>query len=168
MKRTALLIGLVFASLSACAQTDHITAAYSGMKFQVPSSPVIVGSLGANNDILLIKYSETIGEKYISFSIENTFATGNCERSDFFEAALSEKEIHDCGRGSVESFKSVFVEGADAGIWESEGKTYYHFLSDQNTSFVFFESDDGNLIKLESDFLNAEGFLNVLGGASSP
>jgi len=168
MKRTALLVGLVFASLSACAQTGHITAVYSGMKFQVPSSPVIVGSLGANNDILLIKYSETIGEKYISFSTENTFETGDCERSDFFDAALSKKETHDCGRASVVSFKSVFVEGSDAGIWEREGKTYYHFLSDQDASFVFFESGDGNLIKLESDFLNAEGFLNVLGEASSP
>lgn len=46
MKSPAPLIALTFASLSACAQTDqYITAAYDGMKFQAPASPVIVGSL---------------------------------------------------------------------------------------------------------------------------
>lgn len=61
MKKIALLIGLAIAALSACAQTDqYITAAYSGMKFQVPGSPIIVGSLGANNDIPLIKYSNYV------------------------------------------------------------------------------------------------------------
>jgi len=164
MKKTALLTGLAFASLSACAQTDpYITAAYSGMKFQVPGSPVIVGSIGANHDILLIKYSDTVGKRYISFGTENTLETGGCGWSDFFEATLSEKEAHSCDQASVESFKSVFVQGTDAGIWKAADRAYYFFLPDQGSSFVFFQSNNGNLIKLESDFLDSDGFRRMLG-----
>ncbi|UQG54975.1 hypothetical protein MIH18_18350 [Marinobacter sp. M3C] len=164
MKKTALLIGLAFTSLSACAQTDQfITAAYDGMKFQVPESPVIVGSLGANNDILLVKYSHTIGKQYISFGTENILETGGCGWSDFFEATLSENKAHSCDQASVESFQSVFVQGGDSGTWKIADKVYYHFLSDQGASFVFFQSNNGNLIKLESDFLDSDGFRRVLG-----
>lgn len=164
MKKPALLLGLTLASLSACAQTNSdLTAAYSGMKFQVPGSPVIVGSLGANNDILLIKYSDTVGKQYISFGTENSLDSGGCDWPEFFEETLSEKESYDCDEASVESFKSVFVEDADAGAWSAPERTYYHFLSDQKSSFVFFQSSNGNLIKLESDFLDSEGFRRVLG-----
>lgn len=164
MKKPALLLGLALASLSACAQTSSdITAAYSGMKFQVPGSPVIVGSLGASNDILLIKYSDTVGKRYISFGTENSLDTGGCGWNEFFEEALSEKDSYVCDGASVQSFKSVFVEDADAGTWQTADRTYYHFLSDQNPSFVFFQSSNGNLIKLESDFLDSEGFRKVLG-----
>ncbi|NVD36753.1 hypothetical protein [Marinobacter lutaoensis] len=164
MTKIALLIGLAIAALSACAQTDqYITATYSGMKFQVPESPVIVGSLGANNDILLIKYSNNVGERYISFGTENTLDTGGCGWPDFFEATLSANQDYGCDRASVESFKSVFVRGADTGIWKVSDRVYYYFLSDQEPSFVFFQSDKGNLIKLESDFLDSDGFRRVLG-----
>lgn len=163
MKKPALLMGLALVSLFACAQTaPHITAAYAGMKFQVPGSPVIVGSLGANNDILLIKYSDIVGKRYISFGTENTLETGGCEWSDFFEATLSQQEAHGCGRASVESFRSVFVQGANAGIWKIADRAYYYFLSDQGASFVFFQSNNGNLIKLESDFLDSDGFRQML------
>ena len=164
MKRAALFIALAFASLPACAQTDqYITAAYDGMKFRIPESPVIVGSLGANNDILVIKYSETIGKRYITFNTENALDTGGCGRSEFFEATLSKTDNHDCSQGSVASFRNVFVKGADSGIWKIGGKTYYFFLSDPGSSFVFFQSDNGNLIKLESDYLNSDGLRKILG-----
>ena len=164
MKRSTLLAALVFASLSACAQTDqYITAAYAGMKFQVPESPVIVGSLGMNNDILLIKYSETIGKRYISFATENSLDTGGCGWTDFFEATLSNAPNHSCSQASVASLRHVFVEGTDTGSWKIEGDAYYYFLSDSDSSFVFFESNNGNLIKLESDFLDSHGFRRVLG-----
>lgn len=164
MKRATLLFTLAFAAISACAQTNpNITAAYAGMKFQVPGSPVIVGSLGVNNDILLIKYSNNIGERYISFGTENTFETGGCEWSDFFEATLSDTAKYNCSPASVASFRHVFIEGAETGVWKIAGKAYYYFLSDSDSSFVFFESSDGNLIKLESDFLDSDGFRQVLG-----
>ena len=164
MKRAILLIALAFASLSAYAQTDqYITAAYAGMKFQVPGSPVVVGSLGVNNDILLIKYSDTIGKRWISFGTENTLETGGCGWSDFFEATVSDTAKHSCSQASVASFRHVFVEGAETGVWKIEGKAHYYFLSDSDSSFVFFESNNGNLIKLESDFLDSDGFRRVLG-----
>lgn len=165
MKKTALLLTLSCLAFPACGQTDQqITAAYAGMQFQVPASPVIIASLGAKNDILLIKYSDTVGKKYITFNTENSLETGGCERSYFFEATLSEKEAHGCDQASVESFKSVFVQDTDSGVWKVENRAYYYFLSDQDTSFVFFETDTGNLIKLESDFLDSSGFLRILGG----
>jgi hypothetical protein len=164
MKKPALLVGLALASLSACAQTNSdITAAYSGMKFQVPGSPVIVGSLGTNNDILLIKYSDTVGKRYISFGTENSLDTGECGWNEFFEETLSEKDSYACNEASVRSFMRVFVDDADVGTWQIADRTYYHFLSRQDPSFVFFQSSNGSLIKLESDFLDSEGFRRVLG-----
>lgn len=166
MKKPAFLMVLAFISLSACAQTaPNITAAYAGMKFRVPGSPLIVGSIGANNDILLIKYSDAIGKRYISFSTENTLETGGCGRAEFFEATLSEKEIYGCDQASIESFRSVFVQGADAGTWKIANRVYYYFMSAQDSSFVFFQSKDGNLIKLESDFLDSDGFRQMVAGS---
>ncbi|WP_273209961.1 hypothetical protein [Marinobacter subterrani] len=96
MKSPAPLIALTFASLSACAQTDqYITAAYDGMKFQAPASPVIVGSLGANNDILLVKYSDTVGKQYISFGTKNTLETGGCGWSDFLDSEGFRRRLGD-------------------------------------------------------------------------
>jgi len=165
MKKTALLLTLSCLALPACGQTDQqITAAYAGLKFQVPASPVIIASLGAENGILLIKYSDTVGKKYITFNTENSLETGGCEWSDFFEATLSEEEAHGCDQASLESFKSVFVQDTDSGVWKVGNRAYYYFLSDQDTSFVFFETDNGNLIKLESDFLDSGGFRRTLGG----
>jgi hypothetical protein len=164
MKKFALLLTLAITSATACAQTDQtITAVYSGMKFQVPDAPVIFGALGQSNDILLIKYSHTPGERYISFSTENSLDTGGCEMGDFFEVVLEQNSENGCEKSAVESFQSVFVEGTSSGVWQGEERDYYNFLSDKERSFVFFSSESGQLVKLESDFLEAPDFQTLLG-----
>ncbi|WP_048496054.1 hypothetical protein [Marinobacter subterrani] len=52
---------------------------------------------------------------------------------------------------------------SDAGVWKIGDRAYYYFLSDSESSFVFFQSGNDNLIKLESDFLDSDGFRRVLG-----
>ncbi|MDX1634602.1 MAG: hypothetical protein R3280_08200 [Marinobacter sp.] len=165
MKQILTFLGcLAIASIAGCAQASQtLTAVYSGMKFQAPPSPVIVGSLGQNNDILLMKYSRRSGQQYISFTVENGLDTGGCELADFFEAVMSMKPDQDCEEAAVASFREVVAHGTEFGSWKDELRDYYYFLSDQKPSFVFFTSDNGNLIKLESDFLDAAGFRTLLG-----
>lgn len=166
MKKFALLLTLAITSVTACAQSDQtITAVFSGMKFQVPSAPVIIGALGQSNDILLIKYSNDPGKRYISFSAEDSLDTGGCEVGAFFEAVLEKSSEGECEKSAVESFQSVFVEGTGLGVWEGEDRNYYYFLSDSERSFVFFSSQAGHLVKLESDFLEARDFRALLGDA---
>lgn len=169
MKKFALLLTLAITSVTACAQSDQaITAVFSGMKFQVPGAPVIVGALGQSNDILLIKYSNSPGERYISFSAENSLDTGGCEVGTFFEAILEKSSEGECEKSAVESFQSVFVKGTRSGAWKGEDRDYYYFLSDSERSFVFFRSQAGHLVKLESDFLEARDFRALLGDATNP
>ena len=164
MTKFALLLTLAITSVTACAQSDQtMTAVFSGMKFQVPNAPVIVGALGKTNDILLIKYSNRPGERYISLSAENSLDTGGCEVSAFFEAVLEKNSEGECEKSAVASFHSVFVEGTSSGAWKGEDRDYYYFLSESERSFVFFSSESGHLVKLESDFLEARDFQTVLG-----
>ncbi|MCK7550993.1 hypothetical protein [Marinobacter goseongensis] len=168
MKKFALLLTLAITSVTACAQADQvITAVFSGMKFQVPGAPVIIGALGQSNDILLIKFSNNPGERYISFSAENSLDTGGCEVGTFFEAILEKSSEGECEKSAVESFQSVFVKGTRSGAWKGEDR-YYYFLSDSERSFVFFRSQAGHLVKLESDFLEARDFRALLGDATNP
>jgi hypothetical protein len=163
-KRILFLITLALTSMAACAQSGQaITAVFSGMKFQVPEEPLIVGALGQNNGILLIKYSLSAGESYISFSAEDSLDTGGCERADFFITAIGAKPESLCDETAVKSFQSVFRNGSDSGVWRDDQQDFYYFLSDNERSFVFFSTSDGRLVKLESDFLDSEGLREVLG-----
>ncbi|KKN55480.1 hypothetical protein LCGC14_0582070 [marine sediment metagenome] len=163
-KRVLLLTTLAFASIAACAQSDQtITAVFSGMKFQVPETPVIVGTLGQSNNMLLIKYSQSAGKRYISFSTEDSLDTGRCERADFFMAVIGTEPANHCDETAVTSFQNVFRNGSDSGVWNTDERDFYYFLSDDDRSFVFFSSNDGRLIKLESDFLDAKDFQAALG-----
>jgi len=56
MKKTALLIGLAFTSLSACVQTDQfITAAYDGMKFQEEKTGTDLFFINRNRDRFIFR-----------------------------------------------------------------------------------------------------------------
>ncbi|MEX2476222.1 hypothetical protein [Marinobacter sp.] len=167
MKKFALLLVLAITSVTACAQSDQtITAVFSGMKFKVPGAPLIIGALGQSNDILLIKYSNNPGERYISFSTENSLDTGDCKVGDFFKEILETDSKYECEKSAVDSFRKVFSEGANSGVWQGEGRDYFYFLSDKQRSFVFFVPDNGHLVKLESDFLDARDFQKLLGTTS--
>ncbi len=165
MKKLVLLLTtLALTSIAACAQSDQtITAVFSGMKFQVPEAPVVVGALGQSNNILLIKYSLSAGKRYISFNTEDRLDTGGCDRADFFIAVIGAKPANQCNEAAVTSFQSVFPNGSDSGVWRSDERDFYYFLSDDDRSFVFFNSNNERLIKLESDFLDANGLRAVLG-----
>tara|TARA_R110001592_G_scaffold284981_1_gene553322 strand:- start:207 stop:719 length:513 start_codon:yes stop_codon:yes gene_type:complete len=165
MKKLVLLLTtLALTPIAACAQSDQtITAVFSGMKFQVPEAPVIVGALGQSNNILLIKYSRSAGKRYISFNTENSLDTGGCDRADFFMAVIGAKPANQCNEAAITSFQSVFRSGSDSGVWKNDERNFYYFLSDDDRSFVFFSSNDGRLIKLESDFLDAKDLRTALG-----
>ncbi|WP_336366042.1 hypothetical protein [Marinobacter sp. C2H3] len=163
MKTLALVAAILACHSIVAHAAGEITAAYSGMKFQVPDAPVVVASLGQKNDILLVKYSNAPGKRYISFSTENSMDKGGCSGSDFFEATLSDANNNGCNPASVASFRAVFVKESNAETWENTDHAYYYFPSEERPSFVFFESDSGDLIKLESDFLDRTGFRQLLG-----
>ncbi|MGQ7273984.1 hypothetical protein [Marinobacter sp. V034] len=165
MKRIYLFLTMLLLSTAGCADSEPtIQAVFSGVKFNIPNNPLIVGNLGQNNDLLIVKYSRELGKQYIGFSKERDIDTGGCTADVFFETTIEDDDADTkCSGTAIDAFRKVFVEGASYGQWKGKKREYYFFLKDEKPSFIFYTLTDGSVIKLESDFMDKQGFREMLG-----
>lgn len=161
MKRKALFLFIVFFSSFASAESNDFKFVYHGLKFYIPDAPKSAGFLGTENDTVIFKYGNNPGEKLIGFSIENKMETGGCEPAPFFNEALG-KENTGCEELAVKSFRHVFVDDRESGVWPGENHDFYYFISD-NKSTIFFTSGspETKIIKVDSNFLTKKQIKRV-------
>lgn len=141
--------------------SPFIEVMYSGFKLKIPESPLIVGYLGGAADSLVIKYSKSPGSRYIGFTNDNDLYTGKCTPEVFFKKVVSEQSTDDCD-GSVKAFRDVFSKDSDFGVWVNSKNKFYYFINNEESSFLFLISDDGTVVKMESDFLKKSDFEKAL------
>ncbi|PVY76439.1 hypothetical protein C8D92_105192 [Tamilnaduibacter salinus] len=149
------LLGLGLAFV-ATAQSEGLRIVYQNYDFYVPEKPVLMAYLGTDSDILIAKYSEKPGKKFIGFSRERDLNTGECPPAAFFEQAL-EKRNGACREGSLKAFRTVFMKDRDSGRWSGEGHQFYYFVSpEQSTVFIISDKKNEAVYKVESDYLDKD------------
>lgn len=140
---------------------QFIEVIYSGLRLKIPASPLIIGYLGGNAESLVVKYSESPGSGYIGFTNDHDLYTGSCAPEVFLEKVVSNPDADDCD-GAVKAFQNVFLKTGDYGIWAGSGNKFYYFMNNEEPSFLFWVSDEGTVIKMESDFLEKSDFERAL------
>lgn len=137
----------------AFADSKNLQVVYEGLKFYAPSNAKVVGFLGTDSDILLLKYSEQPGKKIIGFSIDKELNYGSCEPKEFFEATLDFNSTN-CGSEALDAFRHVFVKDRDHGAFSgTKGKFYYFIGKDHSTIFYVLDGANDRVLKVESNFL---------------
>jgi hypothetical protein len=163
MRLTTVLIFLAISTMASATDTGLLRLNYQGLDFYIPKNPVTIGFLGTESDLLLVKYSQEPGEKYIGFGIESKdFNTGGCNPEEFLDTVLGESN-DGCNKEDVESFRMVFVENRDAGVWASSDARFYYFLSDKkSTVFHVLDNQKRRSLMIESDFISKKEIRKAL------
>ncbi|HBF06736.1 MAG TPA: hypothetical protein DHW71_04260 [Gammaproteobacteria bacterium] len=153
-----LLAGCQLNTTSNNLQENRIVAQYEEFKFNVPPSPQAVASIMDGQ--LILRYGKRQGERYIAISQFNQdeYNLLGCTPEAFFTALEGTREQHGCNQDFLESFKWTFIKEKDYGIWAGDDYKIFYSVENNslNTSFLFALTQDGRVIKLESDFLNKE------------
>jgi hypothetical protein len=153
MKRIAFFLFTIVFSVFALAESNDFKFVYHGLNFYIPEAPKSAGFLGTENDTIVIKYGDNPGENLIGFSAENEMKTGGCEPEDFFKETLGEIKAG-CDELAVGTFRRVFVDDRDTGVWSGEKYNFYYFIGDKKTT-IFFASGEPStkILKVDSNFL---------------
>lgn len=155
-----LILSLMLLLTVGCTSNQTLTLSYSGLKFNLPPDPVVIGLGSSNENVLIIKYSKALGERYIAFTQETEIRTGNCNYKQFFKYVLNnENKEYICGDETVAFFKDIFLDGT---VGENDLYPYYSFRTKDNNAFVFLVIDESSIIKIESDFIRKEALSKVL------
>jgi len=165
MKKYVSILILMIASMSCLAQAQdrNIELVYSEFKFKLPKGQVTtVASMGGEDDILVFKYSNELGKKYVAFTNMSNDSSINwgCELSVFYKDAFLGNTNSDCKKSELEAFNKVFLKENDSGVWGRNGHSVYYIIGDKNV-VLFVVNPSGIVIKIDSDFLRKSGLKNI-------
>ncbi|WP_036191310.1 hypothetical protein [Marinobacterium lacunae] len=158
------ILCLLFTLMSAQAYSDSdVEVVYAGNRFDIPPGFEVVGDLGGTNNILVFRYGREKGKNYIAF----TDMTGDksieygCSVDRFFLDLFSLATNTECNRNTMETMANTFVNDSMVDVWRSNHYVV-NFSGDGKKTFLFLVSDDGKVIKIDSDFLDKDAYKKIL------
>lgn len=157
------IISLIFFAYSSVAFSgDSFKFIYAGFDFILPENQSVIGSMGGGDNIIIFRYGDVVGEKYISFTNMTNDENINygCDAKEFFNDSFSFKKETSCNNDQLTAFQSVFLLNRDYGVWGKEKNVYFSF--DLSESIVFVLGKDGSVVKIDSDFLSKEELKDIL------
>lgn len=154
MKKILIFMIMSIVPVSLSASGNNLRIVYGTHDFFIPNSPLVIGYLGTDSEILIAKYSDEPGKSIVGFSLDKELNTGGCGPMAFFNSVLSEGES-ECDAEAVQSFRYVFMKNRDSGIWSSGNKGIFYFIgSEKSTVFLVGKDDDNKAYKIETNFLH--------------
>lgn len=164
MFKTGFFILLSFFSISAFAKTG-VELVYSDLRFEIPGNFSVVGDAGDNQNILIFRYGDELGKRFLAFSDMTNDKTINygCPSSTFFKTVFFDTDKPECDQDNVKLMQESFVEGRDVERWSS-GEYSIVYSGDKEKSYIFIIGDNGKLVKVDSDFLESESIKKVVKG----
>jgi hypothetical protein len=164
MLKTGFFIILSFFSISAFAKTN-VELIYSDLKFEIPGNFSVVGDAGDNQNILIFRYGDELGKRFLAFSDMTNDKTINygCPPSTFFKTVFLDTDKSECNQDNVKIMQESFVEGRDVERWSS-GEYSIVYSGDEEKSYIFIIGNNGKLVKVDSDFLESESIKKVVKG----
>ena len=129
----------------------------------MPGEHVVIGSMGGNDNFLVFRYSNELGKKYVAFSIMNNNANIDYkyELSVFFNDVFNENKNSKCNQDELKAFKNIFLVNKDFGKWNNENYDFFYTIGKED-SFLFVVNKNGNVVKIDSDFIDKEGLKHLV------
>lgn len=155
---------LLLFSINAFAKTN-VELVYSDLRLEIPGNFSVVGDAGDNQNILIFRYGDELGKRFLAFSDmtnDQTISYG-CPASVFFKHVFFVMDKSECNQDNVKIMRESFVYGRHVETW-SENKYSIAYSGDKDKSYVFIIGDNGKLVKLDSDFLDYESFRKIVNG----
>lgn len=164
MLKIGSFIVLSFLCTGAFAKTN-VELVYSDLRFEIPGNFSVVGHAGNNQNILIFRYGDELGKRFLAFSDMTNDKTINygCPVSTFFKGVFFNSDNPECDQDNIKLMQESFVEGRDVDKWSS-GEYSIVYSGDNKKSYIFLIGDNGKLVKLDSDFLEGEAFKKVVKG----
>lgn len=157
MKRYLFIILTLFST--ACF-AKPLLFAYNGLKFDFPNNPIAIGSNSGTNNSLLVVYARGEGKGSIMATTDISIETGQCDLQVFFTAVIQGKTDYPCGELEHKSFRKVFMDNAEVGIWQGHNAPIFYFLAEE-MGHVFI-LDGEQRVGLSSSFLTKEQWIKLL------
>jgi hypothetical protein len=156
-----ILLAFSVPTLSKLSEAD-VPLVYSGFKFNIPKDHVAVGSTGGKDNFLVFKYNSQPVKNYIAFSkmIPEPNINYNCELDIFIKDAFLNNKDTKCNLTELNSFRKVFLNDKDKGIWKKNGLMLYYTVSKKD-AFLFVIDTHGTVIKVDSDFIDKAGLKKI-------
>lgn len=164
MLKTGFFIVLSFFCVGAFAKTN-VELVYSDLRFEIPGNFSVVGDAGDNQNILIFRYGDELGKRFLGFSDMTNDKTINygCPASTFFKGVFFNSDNPECDQDNIKLMQESLVEGRDVDKWSS-GEYSIVYSGDNKKSYIFLIGDNGKLVKLDSDFLEGEAFKKIVKG----
>jgi hypothetical protein len=164
MLKLGLSVLLLLFSISAFSKTD-IELVYSDIRFKIPGNFSVVGDAGDNQNILIFRYGDELGKRFLAFSDMTNDQTINygCLPSVFFNNVFFDIDKSGCNQDNIKLMQESFVEGRQVETWSSNEYSIV-YSGDKEKSYIFIIGDNGKLLKVDSDFLDNESFKKMVRG----
>jgi len=162
MIKTVIVVSFLMLTLNACSQSD-IELLYSDLKINLPGEFTLIGNVGGNDNILIIRYGDEKGKKYVAFTdmTNDKSLDYGCPVKVFFEELFSGSNDSGCNAKNLSIFRETFVDNKEVEVWKA-GSYIVNYSGGKGKSFVFVSGDDGKLVKVDSDFLKKEHYKKLL------
>jgi len=154
---------LVLVSSSSAFASSAVDLVYSDLKFEVPGEFSVIGDAGGNQNILIFRYSDQRGKRFLAFSDmtnDETIDYG-CPSYVFFSKVFDLSDNSSCNDDNIEIMRDTFVEGRDVEAWSINDYEVVYSGSGKK-SYAFIIGNYGKLLKIDSDFLGIEAFRSIL------
>lgn len=153
MKYIIAVIALCLSQV-ACAQKG-IELIYAGVKFEIPSGFSLVADAPGDDNILIFRYGQKKGERYLAFTDMSSDASVDygCNIVSFYDSLFSDNKDASCNKENLKILSDVFVNGRDVEVWE-KGQFKLNLTSGKDSKFVFVTGPEGKILKIDTDFLS--------------
>ena len=123
----------------------------------------MIGDVGGEDNILIIRYGSDKGKNYIAFTdmTNDKSLDYGCPIKVFFDDLFSGDDST-CNAENLSIMRETFIDNKDVELWQVGGYTV-RYSGGKNKSFAFVSAEDGKLVKVDSDFLKKERYKALLG-----
>ena len=136
---------------------------YSDLKVKLPGQFTLIGDVGGEDNILIIRYGSDKGKNYIAFTdmTNDKSLDYGCPIKVFFDDLFSGDDST-CNAENLSIMRETFIDNKDVELWQVGGYTV-RYSGGKDKSFAFISAEDGKLVKVDSDFLKKERYKTLLG-----
>lgn len=159
-----ILVAAALAFSSALHADNRIELVYSDLRFSIPAGFTLVGDIGDSQNLLVFRYGDEPGKRFLAFAdmTDDQTLDYGCAPGPFFRAVFFATAADKCDQALIKAMQDNFVTDQKVATWRQD--SYSLAYSDHGKkAFLFVIGEDGELLRIDSDFLSGESLKQIAG-----
>jgi hypothetical protein len=159
------LLSLSLLLFSYASYSQDIELIFSNLAFNLPSGHNTIVSTDTAGGMLAFMYTKSKGKDFIALfdKTDDASIQYGCAPSTFYTELFTPTGTTSCDKKILEGVHNGLIQGGRTKVWKTPQATINYLDTRRDVgSFVFICTNEGKTIKINSDFLEEDGYKKVL------